>query len=126
MLKPTPHFLIVVTMLFAFIGQATASHLINPINQHSDSYVSTESVAPLVHNDTQKMNSDTDIDDCCDVDCCENDCICPANICSNFAYVHTQIHSHTAFLPNKTDFKIDTKQPNAIINTLYRPPIFTS
>lgn len=122
MLKRLSKLLITITMLFAFVGQTMAYHIVA-----SDERVSAKKVKiyqQTVVND--KDEHSTLDDDCCDVECCENDCICPANTCATIAYLEDYRPLSEFVILGEALLSLATQSTRFIATSHYRPPIHTS
>ncbi|TQF70094.1 hypothetical protein [Pseudoalteromonas luteoviolacea] len=124
MLKTLTNLLIIMTMLFTFIGQAAAYHFIPVIQKDSDPHLSSTQVQlqefPELHTQSEEQ------DDCCEIDCCETECICPSNACIAFVYLNSNSRPANASAPSELVFVNHIGHPNNLSDTLYRPPIFSS
>lgn len=118
------------TILVAFVGQAMASHFLTfddaSVVQQVD--IQQQSAVEFDKNHDANAPADTsnDVDDCCDTDCCEGECICPANACISMVYLDNSIAQSSLILISEFALATTQKNPQNIVSSLYRPPIFTS
>lgn len=130
MYKSLSKLLIMMTILVAFVGQAMASHFLtfDDANVNQQVNIQQQSAVEFDKNNDAKATADTsnDVDDCCDTDCCEGECFCPANACVSMVYLNNSLDQSSLILINEFALATTQKNPQNIVSSLYRPPIFTS
>lgn len=119
MSKVSVNVVVVIVMLFAFVGQTVAFSFSSPCEGETENQTLTEQVAK---NDTSTASDD----DCCDIECCILDCLCIANACSPLVYLSNATTSIGLNFNVISGYYHESRQPISIPIPLYRPPIFTS
>ncbi len=124
--KSATHLLIVITMLFAIVGQAFVSASMNFSMTFAEPVLNAKSTCMGHH----QMNTDRDelaskqAQSANTLNCCDSDCTCPMSIGSSASLV---LLSRLFFqAPAKVNDKIDTNPQDllhSVIPPLYRPPI---
>ena len=125
MFKGLSNVLVVLVMLFAFVGQALASHTFISCKDPAEPTLQIKNNEEIKHNDLHKSNMETSAD-CCGVDCCDIDCVCLAHSCSSVMYLHLDVSSTHVIVFNESIYLQKSDQPKSISTLLYRPPIFIS
>ena len=125
MYRPPSKLLVILLMLFAFVGQTLADQLIITCEEPSNNELSA------IVNDTDTANSANtshinQTSGCCSTACCELDCVCAANTCSPAMYVYSNTVFNHVMLFAESFSSAQTTQSNTLINFRYRPPIFTA
>ena len=117
--------LVILLMLFAFVGQTVAAHLLITCQEPNKNellvFVNDTNIKNSFNTNHVNQNKD-----CCSSACCELDCNCAANACSSVMYVYSDMVFNHVMLFAESFFQSQTTQPNTIISFLYRPPIFTA
>ena len=114
---------VTMVILIAFIGQASAYSFMPSFELEPEHSSLAQTNAPA--NGAFYTDSETP-DDCCEVDCCESDCICPANACAAFVFVSNIGYLQPMMRFSDSIMNSHLNMPNNIVESLYRPPIFTS
>lgn len=125
MFKLVSKAVVITLMLVAFVGQAFAYSAMS-CEMSSGSHESHMSMdhskmshhEGMNHNDMNK-SSNVQTEDCCDVDC-----VCPANACTSVTVLNSSVDSTDVQSLNEALVALQSKQPNSISTSLYRPPIF--
>ncbi|MCF6457313.1 hypothetical protein [Pseudoalteromonas sp. MMG024] len=118
MFKPFVQLVVLITLLFAFTGQAVANHFALSVESLNDTHTISSQIDVT-------SNGSEESDDCCDVECCESDCICPANTCASFLYL-SPLAQHPVQLINNTFHQHYMSSPLSRIESPFRPPIFSA
>lgn len=123
--------LILLTVLFAFVGQAFATLNTMPCETGVDSHLLSESEQHIL--DLTHITVDADIaehneasEGCCYTDCCQLGCLCLASGCVNLAYISFDIDDIQVLFDESSALGYQFQQLYALTSSLYRPPIFTS
>ncbi|TMO58296.1 hypothetical protein [Pseudoalteromonas phenolica] len=125
MFKPLSKVFMTLVILIAFVGQASAYSFMPSFETSSTHSAQSSNSIDSVSNLSSSSNSDAE-DDCCEVDCCESECICPANACAAFIFVSSLGYSQPMMRFTESIVNSHLNMPNNIVESLYRPPIFTS
>lgn len=113
--------LVILLILVAFLGQTMAAQLIITCEEPNNTKLSTIVNDTATSADTSHVNQTSD---CCSIACCDLECVCAANTCSPAIYVYSDTVFNHQMLFAESFFSVQTIQPNIIISSLYRPPIF--
>ena len=116
---------VTMVILIAFIGQASAYSFMPSFEISSTHSAQSSNSIDSALNLSLSSNNDAE-DDCCEVDCCESDCICPANACAAFVFVSNIGYLQAMMRFTESIVNSHLNMPNNIVESLYRPPIFTS
>jgi len=127
MLKSLPSVLVVVTMLFALMGQAlayTSMPCDMSVNSHQahQAYKTTEH-SNMIHHEGMshhQMNENSTSSE----PCCEIDCVCAANACTSVTFLNSETALTDILSLSDSVTMQHTEQTNAIFTSLFRPPIF--
>jgi len=127
MFKPLSKVFVTLVILIAFVGQASAYSFMTSFEISATHSAQTQSSNSIdsASNLSSSSNSEAE-DDCCEVDCCESECICPANACAAFIFVSNLGYSQPMMRFTESIVNSHLNMPNNIVESLYRPPIFTS
>ena len=149
--KPLIKFLLMISVLFSYVGQTMAYHVIamgdgtleqsalskstnnkQQANNQPQENIKQQTNAKqqtniaLLTQDTHSENQSESVDDCCDVECCESECICPSNTCAANAYLLSSLPLSDFVLLSESLLLLKGQASHFIASSLYRPPIFTS
>jgi len=119
--------LLVITMLFAFVGQgwansamscemATASH-----QSHTSLMMDHESMSHENMNHVMMSHENMKNDE----SCCESECPCPTSACSTASIIHSEYLAEHINLVNDLVIIQDVNRTQSLPSSLFRPPIFS-
>ena len=128
MRKALVRIIVLMAVLFSFIGQAIAIGSSTSCESSQGTYVSHENQLSMQSqtNDIDTHDHGHNDDDCCDTECCADTCLCFGNACSFSMFIMASSCNIRPFFLNEACYLSVLKFPQFIAQSMFRPPIFTS
>ena len=125
MLKPLSKTIVLILVLIAFVGQVFAYSAMS-CEMLAGSHESHMQMDHSKMNHHEGMNHDemnTNINGQTE-ECCVVDCVCPANACTSTTALNSSVVLSDIQSLSEAVATLQSKQPNSISTSFYRPPIF--
>ena len=112
-------------MLVAFVGQTFAYSAMS-CEMSSGSHESHMNMdhSKMSHHEGMNHGNMNENNNSQSEDCCGVECVCPANACTSATMLNSSVDSTDIKMLSESLAALQSKQPNSISTSLYRPPIF--